>query len=110
VLHILNSTSDAFLNRVKQRHSASTTWMRTVGTALFGVQRCSLMYMWTTAQDGRSVHGLLYLAAVRDGSCQQERRQGRCGLSFSAVGPVHHIAQQALRVLGPLDAHLSLRS
>ena len=45
--------------------SGVATWMQTTGTALLTVTRCSLARVWVPAQDGRSVHGFLYLAAVR---------------------------------------------
>lgn len=41
-------------------------WMRTTGTPLLAAARCSLAWMWISAQGGRCVHGLLSLAAVRD--------------------------------------------
>ena len=48
------------------------TWMQTSGTALLAVERCRLVGVWLAAQDGRSAHGLLYLAAVRDDRRKQE--------------------------------------
>ena len=41
--------------------------MQTTGATLIVVERRSLMRMWMPAQASRSTHGLLYLAAVRDG-------------------------------------------
>ena len=41
---------------------AAAVWMQTVGAALLGIKRCSLVRVRMTAQDGRSVHRLLYLA------------------------------------------------
>jgi hypothetical protein len=40
--------------------------MQTTGAALLAVKRCSPMRVRMPAQDSRSVHRLLYLAAVRD--------------------------------------------
>ena len=34
------------------------------------------MHVQVPAQDSRSAHGLLYLAAVRDDRCEPERYQG----------------------------------
>ena len=42
-----------------------TFWMQTTGAALLAVNRCSPARVWMPAQDSRSAHGLLYLAAVR---------------------------------------------
>ena len=49
--------------------------MQNTGAILLAAQRCSLVRMWTPAQDSRSAHGLLYLAAVQDRSrlCQAIR-------------------------------------
>jgi hypothetical protein len=52
-------------------------WMQTTGATLLVVEWCSLVRVPMAAQDGRSVHGLLYLAAVRDGRCELEHGQGR---------------------------------
>ncbi len=41
-----------------------TTWMQTTGAALLAVEWCSLARVRMAAQDSRSAHGLLYLAAV----------------------------------------------
>jgi hypothetical protein len=43
----------------------SAFWMQTTGAPLLVVKRCSVMRAWMPAQDSRSAHGLLYLAAVR---------------------------------------------
>lgn len=48
--------------------------MQTVGTTLLAVRRCSVARVWMSAQDSRSVHRLLYLAAVWTGTCQPKRR------------------------------------
>jgi len=49
---------------------------RTFGTVLLTVKRCSLARMRRSAQDSRSVCGLLYLAAVWDDWREEEDRQG----------------------------------
>ena len=41
-------------------------WMQTMGAALLVVEQCSLVRVWMAAQDSRSAHALLYLAAVQD--------------------------------------------
>jgi hypothetical protein len=45
-------------------HRAMTLWMQTTGAALLAVEWCSLARVRMAAQDSRSAHGLLYLAAV----------------------------------------------
>jgi hypothetical protein len=57
--------------------------MQTTGTALLTVEQRSVVGLWTPAKHGRSVLGLLYLAAVPDDSCQQERCQGRVDIGSS---------------------------
>jgi hypothetical protein len=42
-----------------------TTWMRTVSATQLALKRCSSARMQLLGQDGRSVPGLLYSAAVR---------------------------------------------
>lgn len=61
----------------------SAFWMQTTGAALLGVQRCSLPCMRTTAQGGRTVYGLLYLAAVSVDWRDQEHRQGAVDADLS---------------------------
>jgi hypothetical protein len=46
--------------------------MQTTGTVLLAVSRASSARVRTPAQDSRSAHGLLYLAAVRDDRRPQE--------------------------------------
>jgi len=58
--------------------------MQTTGTALLASEWRSIVRLWTPAQDSRSAHGLLYLAAVRDDWCQQEHRQVRLDIGLSA--------------------------
>ena len=60
-------------------------WMRTTGTALLTVQRCSLVRVLMPARDCRRAHALLYLAAVRPGRREQERRQGTIDIDPSCV-------------------------
>jgi hypothetical protein len=59
--------------RARSLHEA--IWMQTTGAALVAAKQCSLACVLMPAQDSRSAHGLLYPAAVRDDSCQQERCQ-----------------------------------
>ncbi len=42
-----------------------TFWMQTTGASLLAVNQSSPAHVRTFAQDSRSAHGLLYLAAVR---------------------------------------------
>jgi hypothetical protein len=51
--------------------------MQTTGASLLAVKRRSLSRVWATAQVGHSTHGLLYLAAVLNDSCQPKRHQDR---------------------------------
>jgi hypothetical protein len=57
-------------SRGRARRTRQTIWMQTTGASLLTVKRCSLSRVWATAQDGHSTHGLLYLAAVLNDSCQ----------------------------------------
>jgi hypothetical protein len=75
--------------------------MQTTGTTLIAVKRRSLVRVGMSAQDSRSAHGLLYLAAVRDDRCEQEHCQGRV-----AIGPASLTAPEA--VGGP-RCHLASR-
>lgn len=52
--------------------SPLVSWMQTTGAALLAAERCSLACVLMLVQDGRSLHGLLYLAAVPDDSCQRD--------------------------------------
>ena len=47
----------------------TTFWMQTTGAALLATEWRSVVRLRTPAQDSRSAHGLLYLAAVRGGIC-----------------------------------------
>ena len=71
--------------------SSLTTWMQTTGATLLVVKRRSVVRAWMPAQDSRSAHGLLYLAAVRDDPRQQERCQGRVD-----IGPATLTAPEAV--------------
>jgi hypothetical protein len=51
-------------------------WMQTTGTSLFAAIRNRSGRMRVHVQVGRQAHVLLYSAAVRHDSCQQEHRQG----------------------------------
>jgi hypothetical protein len=59
-----------------------TFLMRTTGTSLLAVKRRSPVHMPIRAQDSRSAHGLLWLAAVRDGC----KRQPEANLKLAARG------------------------
>jgi hypothetical protein len=52
------------------RNQALTAWMQTTGTALLVAERRSIGRLRTPAQGSRSVHGVLYLADVRDDWCR----------------------------------------
>ena len=52
-------------------------WMQTTGAALLVVKRCSPTRVLMPAQNSRSTHRLLYLAAVRDDWPEREHCQGR---------------------------------
>jgi len=64
------------LVRPKCGQRGQATWMQTIGAPLLASKRYSLMGMRMPAQDSRSAHGLLYLAAVWDDGPEQEHRQG----------------------------------
>ena len=61
------------------RSQALTAWMQTVGAALLVVRERSLTRVLVAAQDSRSAHGLLYLAAVRDHGRGPEHRREQVG-------------------------------
>jgi DNA-binding transcriptional ArsR family regulator len=60
-------------------------WMQTSGTALLAVERCSPARVRMPAQDSRSAHGLLYLAAVWAAVWQLDRCQPRLDTSMGGV-------------------------
>jgi hypothetical protein len=61
---------------------AAATWMQTTGAALLAIKRRSLSRLLMPAQDGHSVHGLLYLAAVtRELLPAKKHCQGRVDIS-----------------------------
>jgi len=64
-----------------------TIWMQTTGVALLVVKRCSVVSAWMPAQDSRSAHGLLYLAAVRSDRHHLLRR-----LCHAHPLPAHFVA------------------
>ena len=55
-------------------------WMQPTGAALLAVKRCSLAWVWSAAQDGHRVCGLLYRAAVRGAWREHEDRRGQAFL------------------------------
>ena len=68
----------AIVTNLVTRHRADfglATWMQTTGASLLAVERCSLAWLRSAAQDGHSVCGLLYLAAVSADWREQEHRQ-----------------------------------
>ncbi len=52
--------------------------MQTTGACLLAVNRCSPAGVRMPAQDSRSVHGLLYFAALRADRHKQEHRLRSC--------------------------------
>ena len=56
-------------------------WMQTTGAALLAVEWCSLARVRMAAQDSRSAHGLLYLAA----GPEQEHGQGRIDMGSTSL-------------------------
>jgi hypothetical protein len=58
---------------------------RTSGIALLAVEPRSVSRVWMAAQDSRSGHGLLYLAAVRDNRRKQEHCQGRVDIGSASL-------------------------
>src|SRR6266851_5850901 len=59
--------------------------MQTTGAFLLAFNRCSSPRVRTLAQDSRSAHRLLYLAAVRANRPEQERCQGTVDTDPSLV-------------------------
>jgi hypothetical protein len=76
-----------------------TIWMQTTGATLVAIKRCSPMCVRMPAQDSRSVHGLLYLAAVRDDRRRKEHCQGRVD-----TGPASLTAPEAIGCDADADA------
>jgi hypothetical protein len=60
-------------------------WMQTSGAVLLVVRRCSVTRAWTSAHDGCSAHGLLYLTAVRHDGREQERCQGCVDIGYASL-------------------------
>jgi hypothetical protein len=85
-----------------------TTWMQTTGAALLAVRRCSLARVRMPAQDSRSAHGLLYLAAVRDDWREQEHRQGTVDTDPSLVRHGQLVAQCWLPGIRQPDPSLNI--
>jgi hypothetical protein len=67
--------------------------MQTVGTALLGVKRCSLMRVRMAAQDGRRARRLLYLAAVRNEVASKNAVKSLLG---SVLLPQDHLGRDPL--------------
>ena len=82
--------------------------MQTSGTSLLGIGPCSATRVSVTGQDSRSVHGLLYLAAVWDDRCEQEHRQGPVDIDFSLVRYGYLVAWCRLPGICRLDLSLSV--
>ena len=83
--------------------------MQTTGAVLLAAKRCSPMRVRTPAQDSRSAHGLLYLAAVRANQREQEHRQGTvdtdpslvsCGALSVTVAHLGNLASLVTRLIG----------
>jgi hypothetical protein len=79
--------------------------MQTTGAVLLTVKRSSLAHVRTPAQDSRSAHGLLYLAAVRDDRRQQEYCQVRLDVRPSAWELVCHAS---VTIVSQVDQYLEL--
>ena len=69
-------------------------WMQTTGAALLAVKRCSLAWMRSAAQDGHSVCGLLYSAAVSADWREQEHRQETVDTDPSLVRHAQAVGQR----------------
>jgi hypothetical protein len=65
--------------------------MRTTGVTLLAIKRCSLARVRMPAQDSRSAHGLLYLAAVSADWREQEHHQGTVDTDPSLVSYRHGV-------------------
>jgi hypothetical protein len=63
-----------------------TVWMQTTGASLLAVNRCSPARVRTPAQDSRSAHALLHLAAVWDDPPRARTHQG----IVDAYRPLRH--------------------
>jgi hypothetical protein len=71
--------------RPKSGQRGEAVWMQTSGTPLVGVERCSLLRMWTSAEGSRSAHRLLYLSAVRGDWREHEDRRHRLASTLSSL-------------------------
>ena len=86
---------------------SQAAWMQTTGTPLLAIELRRLARVLTTAQDGRCVPGLLYLAAVRDDLRWQEHRQGCVDVGLdSFVGPTAHNSLDGTHLRAVLHAQL----
>ena len=63
-------------------------WMQTIGAALVAIKQCSPVRMSMPAQGGRSVHRLLYLAAVRRRQRREQEQASRPACHLMLPGPV----------------------
>jgi hypothetical protein len=79
--------------------------MQTTGASLLAVNRCSPARVRTPAQDSRSAHALLYLAAVWADRRKQEHRQGMFDGAPSLVSYRHRVGYR--RSLGNLASHVT---
>lgn len=62
-------------------------WMQTTGASLLAVNRCSPVPVRMAAQDSRSAHMLLYLAAVRAGISAKTVKTVLTLVVFCFTGP-----------------------
>jgi len=79
--------------------------MQTTGAVLLAAKRCSLARVPMPAQDSRSAHGLLYLAAVSADWREQEHRQAHFDTDPSFVSYRHGVGYR--RSPGNLAPHVT---
>ena len=65
---------------VSRPEAGMGVWMQNTGAILLAAQRCSLVRMWTPAQDSRSAHGLLYSLLYGPISASKNTVKGRLTL------------------------------
>ena len=88
---------------IRTQGQRRAVWMQTTGTPLLAIELRRLARALTTAQDSRCVPRLLYLAAVRDDSRQQEHCQARLDSGLSAWElACHAFPTTVFAVQGPL--------
>jgi hypothetical protein len=83
------------------RSQALSVWMQTTGAALLAAERRSIVRLRVPVQDGRSAHGLLYLAAVQDDQRQQEHCQPRLDVEPSSGTLAVAHSNSSLRLVSP---------